>query len=165
MKNKFPLKLYAIKLFLFDLEGVLYQQDFNDINCFDAIEHSCSEFNKLELMFGIVTASSDNEFINKLKTIEGCIVLSSSFDKVTATDNFLAGQSFDYQNVFYMGDDLLDIPLLKKCGVSCAPNSSRREVKRAVTFLSQSEKCEEFLEELINYYGNLKETQINATRQ
>jgi 3-deoxy-D-manno-octulosonate 8-phosphate phosphatase (KDO 8-P phosphatase) len=164
MKNKFPIKLNAIKLFLFDLEGVLHQQDSSNINCFGAIEHACREFNKLGLMFGIVTAGSDNEFINKLKMIEGCIVLSASLDKVTATDNFLSGRSFNYQNVFYMGDDLLDIPLLKKCGVSCAPNSSRREVKRAVTFLSQSEKCEEFLEELINYCGKLKETQIYATK-
>ena len=153
MKNKFPIKLRTVKLFLFDLEGVLHQQEMSKANCFVSIEYACSEFNKLGLMFGIVTASIDNDFINKLKTIERCIVLSSSLDKVSATDNFLAEQALDYQNVFYMGDDLLDIPLLKKCGVSCAPKSARREVKRAVTFQSQSEKCEEFLEELINYCG------------
>jgi len=164
MKTKFPIKLNIIKLFLFDLEGVLLNQGSSNENCFEEIEQVCGEFNKLGLMFGIVTARTDDEFIKKLKTIDGCIVLSSSLDKVTATDNFLSGRSLDYQNVFYMGDDLLDISLLKKCGVSCAPNSARREVKRVVTFLSQSEKCEEFLKELINYCGKSKETQIYATK-
>lgn len=117
MKNKFPIKLGTIKLFLFDLEGVLHHKDSSNLNCLGAIELACRELNKLGRMFGIVTASSDNELINKLKMIVGCIVLSSSLDKVTATNNFLKSQSFDYQNVFYMGDDLLDIPLLKKCGV------------------------------------------------
>jgi 3-deoxy-D-manno-octulosonate 8-phosphate phosphatase (KDO 8-P phosphatase) len=164
MKNKLPEKLNTVKLFLFDLEGVLIQQGSCNENCFETIKHACSEFNNSGLMFGIVTARTDDEFIKKLKTIEGCIVLSGSLDKVSATDNFLAAQAIDYQNVFYMGDDLLDIPLLKKCGVSCAPQSARREVKRVVTFLSQSESCEEFLKELINYCGKSKETQIDATK-
>jgi 3-deoxy-D-manno-octulosonate 8-phosphate phosphatase (KDO 8-P phosphatase) len=164
MKTKFPIKLNTVKLFLFDLEGVLLQQGSCNENCFGAIENACLELNKSGLMFGIVTARVEDDFIKKLKTIDGCNVLSSSLDKVTATDKFIADKSLDYQNVFYMGDDLLDIPLLNKCGVSCAPNSSRREVKRAVNFLSQSEKCEEFLEELINYCGKSKETQINATK-
>lgn len=164
MKTKFPIKLNTVKIFLFDLEGVLHKQGMSNENCFEAIKHACSELNKLGLMFGIVTASTDDEFIKQLKTIKECIVLSSSIDKVSATDNFLAVQVIDYQNVFYMGDDLLDIQLLKKCGVSCAPKSARREVKREVTFLSQSESCEEFLNELINYCGKSKETQINATK-
>jgi 3-deoxy-D-manno-octulosonate 8-phosphate phosphatase (KDO 8-P phosphatase) len=164
MNNKFPAKISTVKLFLFDLEGVLLQKGSCNENCFETIQHICLELNKIGLKFGIVTARVEDDFIKKLKTIEGCIVLLSSIDKVSATDNFLAGQPLDYQNIFYMGDDLLDIPLLKKCGVSCAPKNARREVKRVVTFLSKSDNCDEFLEELINYCGKIKEKQINATK-
>ena len=164
MKNKFPIKISTIKLFLFDLDGVLLQPGSCNEDCFVTIKYACLNLNNSGLMFGIVTARGEDDFVNKLKTINGCIVLSSSLDKVTATDKFLAGQSLDYQNVFYMGDDLLDVPLLKKCGISCAPKSARREVKRVVTFLSKSENCEEFLEELINYCGKTKEKQIDATK-
>ena len=164
MNNEFPVKINTIKLFLFDLEGVLLQQGSCNENCFETIQHVCFELTNFGLKFGIVTARVEDDFIKKLKTIDGCIVLLSSIDKVSATDKFLAGQSLDYQNVFYMGDDLLDVPLLKKCGVSCAPKSARREVKRVVTFLSKSDNCEEYLEELINYYGKTKEKQIDATK-
>ena len=42
-----------------------------------------------------------------------------------------------------MGDDILDIPILKNAGISCCPQDAVQEVKKYVTmFLSKREVVE-----------------------
>jgi len=153
-----------IKIFFFDLEGVLMHNGVMEDNSIKAISNTCKIFNQLGLIFGIVTARKEDKLIKKLRAIEDCFVLSSSLDKVLETDKFLSSRSVNYKNVFYMGDDLLDIPLLKKCGVSCAPKNSRREVKRIVNFIAHSDKCEDLLNEIIGYYKKSKEQANRAAK-
>jgi 3-deoxy-D-manno-octulosonate 8-phosphate phosphatase (KDO 8-P phosphatase) len=164
MKDDILLKFENVKLFLFDLEGVLTHSDYPEEKCIELISNACLEFNKLELIFGIVTARKDDELIKKLKEIKGCNVLAAALDKVSAVDEFLKLNSLDYENVFYIGDDLLDIQLLKKSKVSAAPNSARREVKRVVNFILKSDKCEDLIQEIISAYINSKEKPSRATK-
>lgn len=164
MKSEVLLKFREIKLFLFDLEGVLLNNKMSVEKCFESISKACNDFNHLSLEFGIVTARSEDEFIKRLKSIDKCIVLAGSLAKVNMTDIFLRSHSINYQNVFYMGDDLLDIPLLQKCGLSCAPKSARREVKRAVSFTISADNCEETLNEIFNYLKKIKEPVSRATK-
>lgn len=164
MKSEVLSKIREIKLFLFDLEGVLLNGSMPIEKCFDSISKVCRDFNDLGIKFGIVTARSEDELIKKLKSIENCIVLAGSLAKVNMTDIFLRSHSINYKNVFYMGDDLLDIPLLQKCGLSCAPKGARREVKRAVSFTTSADNCEEMLNEIFNYLKKSKEPASRATK-
>ena len=104
--------------------------------------------------FGIVTSRND-ELVSKLKTHGDCIFLSASLNKVKMVDEMLKDKKVDYQNVFYIGDDLLDIPLLQKSGVSCVPRDGRREVKRVASFVSKSNSGE-VLQEIIDYFKESK---------
>lgn len=164
MKSDIVAKFGAVKVFLFDLEGVLIKNDTMSDQCFKDIKSASDEFQRLGVRFGIVTARKSDDLIAKLKTIDGLKVIASSLDKVSAAEKFLDSISLDYGNVFYMGDDLLDLPLLKKCGVSAAPLTSRREVRREVNFVSKSESCSELFNEIITYYLKSKETAKRATR-
>jgi len=132
--------------------------------CFESISKASIAFNQMDLKFGIVTARPEDEFIKKLKSIDNCIVLAGSLAKVNMTDTFLHSHSINYQNVFYMGDGILDIPLLQKCGLSCAPKSARREVKRAVSLSLNADNCEELLKEILSYYKKSKEPASRATK-
>ncbi|PKL82980.1 MAG: hypothetical protein CVV24_07335 [Ignavibacteriae bacterium HGW-Ignavibacteriae-3] len=164
MKIETLLKFRDVKFFLFDLEGVLLHNGASSEKCLSSIAAACRTLNELGCNFGIVTARDDDELIKSLKSIDGCHVLSGSVAKVSMTDLFLKSRSVDYKHVFYMGDELLDIPLLQKCGLSCAPKHARREVKRVVSFISSSEKCEELLMEIINHYKKSKEPAGRATQ-
>ena len=164
MKNDILLKFGDVKLFLFDLEGVLTHADYPHDKCIELISKACMEFNQLGLKFGIVTARKDDDLINKLKAIKDCNILAAAFDKVSAVNEFLKVNSLDYESVFYIGDDLLDIPLLSRCKVSAAPNSARREVKRVVNFIVKSDKCEDLIQEIINTFKNSKEKAGRATK-
>jgi 3-deoxy-D-manno-octulosonate 8-phosphate phosphatase (KDO 8-P phosphatase) len=164
MKNDVLAKLQDVKVFLFDLEGVLTHADVSKEKCSELIENVCKVFNQHGLIFGIVTAHCQDEFIKKLSAIENCFVLTSTLDKVSAVDNFLESKALNYEQVFYMGDDLLDIPLLKRCAVSAAPKTARREVKRIVNYISKSEKCEDLVFEIIDSYKESQETLKRANK-
>ncbi len=150
MKSEILTKIKEIKIFLFDLDGVLLNNNTTPDKLIDLLTAKIKEFNRHGLKFGILTAREDDDLINKLKSIENCYVIYSSLDKVSLADNFLASISVDYENVFFMGDDLLDIPLLKKCRLTSAPLNGRREVKRIVNFVAKSNDPDSILNEILS---------------
>jgi len=164
MQNEIEEKFRDLRIFLFDLDGVLMSESITQEKCFDEIKNAAGEFKSLDALFGIVTARQQNEYLTKLASIDNCLIFSSSIDKVSSTEKFLRERNIDYKNVFYIGDDLLDIPLLRKCGVSCAPKNAKREVKRSVSFVSKADNCVDLLNEIINLFKMSKEAARRATK-
>jgi 3-deoxy-D-manno-octulosonate 8-phosphate phosphatase (KDO 8-P phosphatase) len=164
MNSELLNKFREIKIFLFDLDGVLINTGESIEKCTNYVAKFCNDFKELGVMFGIVTARSNDVLIENLKSIENCYVLNGSLDKVSMADEFLSSKLILYKNVFYMGDSLLDIPLLQKCGLTCAPKSARREVKRTVSFSTNTDNCEELLKEIFTYYKKSKEPASRATK-
>jgi 3-deoxy-D-manno-octulosonate 8-phosphate phosphatase (KDO 8-P phosphatase) len=164
MKIELYAKLKQVKIFLFDLDGVLFNEGVNEQIFLHSIEAASNEFKNQNLIFGIITARIEDDLVCKLKNIAGCLIFPSSLDKVSKTAEFLNTQRVDFKNVFYMGDDLLDIPLLKKCGISAAPSNSRREVKRIVNFTIRANDCGEIFSEIFALYKKSKEMVSRATK-
>lgn len=64
------------------------------------------------------------------------IVTQGRMDKAVAYERILATHELDDQHVAYMGDDLLDLPVLRRVGLSAAPADAVDEVLRAVHWTS-----------------------------
>jgi 3-deoxy-D-manno-octulosonate 8-phosphate phosphatase (KDO 8-P phosphatase) len=54
-------------------------------------------------------------------------------EKASAFAEFLAAHSTAPEKVAYMGDDLLDLPVILRCGLSFAPSDAAPEVRERVT--------------------------------
>lgn len=59
-------------------------------------------------------------------------LLMDRSDKKPAFEEFLAAQKTTPGRVAYMGDDLLDLPVLLRCGLSFAPADAVPEVRERV---------------------------------
>jgi 3-deoxy-D-manno-octulosonate 8-phosphate phosphatase (KDO 8-P phosphatase) len=59
-------------------------------------------------------------------------LLMDRSDKKPAFEEFLATQKTTADRVAYMGDDLLDLPVLLRCGLSFAPADAVAEVRERV---------------------------------
>lgn len=57
-------------------------------------------------------------------------------DKTAFVSGLLQKKNIAWENVLYMGDDLPDIPLLGKAGVSACPADAVNEVKAMVKYIS-----------------------------
>ncbi len=124
-----------IKIFLFDLDGVLVLQNGkNEDEFLKLMQEFTFKLSKDNCFTGIITARSDDELTEKLSSIDNCKVVTASFNKVSKVEKIIKELNLDFENVLYIGDDMLDIPLLQKAGIAIAPSTARREVKRVVDF-------------------------------
>jgi 3-deoxy-D-manno-octulosonate 8-phosphate phosphatase (KDO 8-P phosphatase) len=57
-------------------------------------------------------------------------------DKAKFISELLAAKKIIWDEVLYMGDDMPDIPLLKKAGLSCCPADAVSEVKSLAKYIS-----------------------------
>lgn len=156
MIDKFG-RIKNISLLLFDLEGVLITDGDNAVEekikqCALLFAGFCETIKQYGLKAGIVTAGEDKNLLKDFEAIPGCVVLSSTIDKVSLVDELIEKLNIDYENIFYIGDDLLDIPLLAKVGFSAAPAHSRREVKRVVDYISPANNGKSLLEDITDLF-------------
>lgn len=57
--------------------------------------------------------------------------------KVEAAEQFLAECGASFEEVAFMGDDLVDVPLLEKVALAAAPSSAEEAVKALCAFVSE----------------------------
>ncbi len=153
-------RLKNIKLVLFDLDGVLLHNE-QDEERIKEITGALHDFGrrlaKYDMIVGILTARENDAITSQLEGAGNIRVLTSSLDKVSLAKKLLDEYNLECKNVFYIGDDLFDIPLLKNCAVSAAPPSARREVRRIVDYITETEKAESMLDELCTFLIKGKE--------
>lgn len=87
---------------------------------------------------GIITAR--NSRVVQLRAQELGIedLYQGSFNKMGAYDDVRKKYDVDHHEVAYMGDDLFDMPVLERVGLSAAPASARPEVKRKVDYVAEA---------------------------
>jgi 3-deoxy-D-manno-octulosonate 8-phosphate phosphatase (KDO 8-P phosphatase) len=66
------------------------------------------------------------------------IVVQGVADKLAGYEQILAAQGLTDDQVGYMGDDLHDLPVLRRAGFSAAPADAAPEVLAAVQWVSPS---------------------------
>lgn len=159
MFNKYK-KLKDIKIVLFDMEGVLLNteedRDTERLKFLaSSLEKLCNWLNEHNLKAAILTASDDHTMLEIFRTNTSCEILTSSIDKISIVDKLIEKYGIEYENIFYIGDDILDIPLLRKVGFSAAPNNSRREVKRIVDYISPAESGEALLDDIGSLFAKI----------
>lgn len=131
-ESDFSLKLNKIKIFMFDLDGVLLNNSDEIENLYLQMKNFCAILKKENHFTGIITARELDGFTSRLNKIDNCFVITASMNKYEMMKKKLEEYKIDFENLFYVGDDILDLPLLQKAGISCAPENARREVKRVV---------------------------------
>lgn len=160
MNKEILSKLKDISLFIFDLEGVLLNEHTPNELAFSKlisdVKKASIEFEKRKLHFAIITARSRDDLILELEKIPNCIVISSTIDKVSSAEKILKDLNLSCQNVFFIGDGILDIPLLKKCGLSAAPKTTKREVKREADLIINSSNSEGVFNEVFQLLNKVK---------
>jgi len=65
------------------------------------------------------------------------IVVQDGTDKAAGFDKILAAHPFAEDEIAYMGDDLLDLPVLRRVGLATAPADATAEVQVAAHWISR----------------------------
>ncbi len=143
-------KARLIKLILLDVDGVMTDGDITygtlsddgepvEIKSFDVHDgYGIVQAIQKGINVGIITAR--NSKLVQLRAEELGIkdVYQGSFNKLGAYDDVRKKYGVEENETAYMGDDLFDMPVLEKVGLSAAPASARPEVKRKVDYITNA---------------------------
>ncbi|HEY9167212.1 MAG TPA: HAD hydrolase family protein [Candidatus Kryptonia bacterium] len=138
-------KLKKIRMILLDVDGVLtdgaiiYGVDGLELKIFDSQDgYGITNAMKNGIRVGIITARK-SEVVQRRAADLGIVdIFQGSMDKVTPFEEIKKKFSLSGSETAYIGDDLLDLPLLQKVGFSAAPANAVRDIKMQVDYVAKA---------------------------
>lgn len=132
-----------IRLLLFDVDGVLtngvvyMHGDGSESKGFDIRDGAAMVWaQRAGLTVGWLSARSSTATTQRAAQLAIRLVVQGVTSKVDAFQRIVRDANMSEQAVAYMGDDLIDIPVLARAGLSAAPADAAPEVRDRVTWVS-----------------------------
>jgi 3-deoxy-D-manno-octulosonate 8-phosphate phosphatase (KDO 8-P phosphatase) len=90
------------------------------------------------LKVGLLSARSAAATTHRAAQLGITIVYQGVASKATAYDDILRQYGLTDADVAYMGDDVLDLPVLVRAGLSASPSDAVEEVRHRVDYVSRA---------------------------
>lgn len=88
------------------------------------------------LKVGLISGRPSDATMQRASQLEFDFVHQVSSSKLAAFDAVLASAHVPEEQVAYMGDDLIDVPLLKRAGLAAVPADAVSEAREAAHWVS-----------------------------
>lgn len=154
--NKATVKAARIKLVLFDVDGVLtdgkilLHADGTESKRFDIRDGTAVVWaQRAGLTVGFLSARSSASTAQRAAQLGVALLYQGVASKVEAYEQILDAMRLDDEQVAYMGDDLLDLPVLTRVGLSAAPADAAAGVATRVDWTSRARGGDGAARELI----------------
>lgn len=155
-----------IKLLIFDIDGVLtdskiiVSNDGNEFKNFDVKDGlGLVLVQKLGIKVAVITGKQSKIVQDRITSlgVEFEDIFQGQKNKIKAYETLKSKYNLDDQNIAYMGDDLPDLVLMNKVGLSATPADSIEIVKDYAGYICQKNggngAAREFCEYLIKQLG------------
>ncbi len=136
-------KLTKIKLILFDVDGVLcsgditYSDSGSEIKTFDVQDGMGVTLARLAgLKTGIITGRKSAVIERRAEELKIDYLSQGSFNKLPAFKKMVEESGIEESEICYIGDDILDLPILDRVGFSVAVANGREEVKADCDYIT-----------------------------
>ena len=136
-------KASRIRLLLFDVDGVLtdgtvvMHNDGTESKGFHIRDGAAIVFaQRAGLPVGLISARSSGATAHRAAQLAVRIVEQGVKSKLTTYEQIARDAKVSDEEIAYMGDDLLDLPVLARVGLSAAPADAASEVRDRVDWVS-----------------------------
>ena len=143
-KKNWKQRIQKIKLLIMDVDGVLtdgkiiYDSQGNEVKVFDAQDgYGIVFFQRAGFKTAIITARSSKVVTIRAKDLKINKVYQDACPKINAYNRLLREFKMTDEEVCYVGDDLVDIPILKKVGFSVGVPKAVAEVKEHAHYVTK----------------------------
>jgi len=145
-----------IKLVLFDVDGVLtdgkilLHADGTESKMFDIKDGTAIVWaQRLGLTIGFLSARTSAATTQRAAQLGITLLHQGVASKLDAYDQIADGLLLDDDQVAYMGDDILDLPVLSRVGLATAPADAAADVRARVHWVSRARGGDGAARELI----------------
>ena len=136
-------KAKKIKLLAFDVDGVMtdgsvtYDENGVEYKTFNVKDgHGIVRMNQSGFITAIITARNNGTVKHRAENLNITEIYQGQKYNLPALEEIMKKYGLTYENVSYMGDDIPDVCILEKVGLSCCPNDAVSEVKAICNFKS-----------------------------
>lgn len=166
----FAEKAKKIKLAVFDVDGVMTDgrlyflpdgTEFKTFNTLDGLGIKMLMQSGIET--AVITGRSSLVVENRIKNLGMHYYFQGREDKLTALNELLDQTAYSYEEIAYLGDDLPDLPVIKRVGIGMATANANDFVKKHALAVTQQSggkgAVREFCERILLARGQLEALQ------
>ncbi len=134
-----------IKLLLCDVDGVLtdgritYDSDGREITAFHIHDgYGLNRLREAGCLIGLISGRNSKAVETRARELHITMVHQGVEDKLTVYESVLAAHRMTDQQVAYIGDDLIDLPLFGRVGLAVAVASAQPAVRQAAHWITRN---------------------------
>jgi 3-deoxy-D-manno-octulosonate 8-phosphate phosphatase (KDO 8-P phosphatase) len=136
-------RLMKIRALLLDVEGVLTNSsvpailDATDARSFSARDKDAiRQAHGIGFRVGILTSSTSAIIAERARELAIHDVYQGSFNKLESYERFKSQYGYQDEEIAYVGDGILDIPVLKRVGFAAAPPAAHAHAKLTANYVA-----------------------------
>lgn len=159
-----------VRLAIFDVDGVLtdgrlyFLADGTEFKTFNTLDgHGIKMLMRSGVQTGIISGRQTPVVERRARGLGIPHVIQGREDKLVVLDQLLAGLDLQYDQVAYLGDDLPDLPVIRRVGLGMAVASADAFVRQHAHGVTQARGGEgaarEFCELIMRAQGTLEAAQ------
>ncbi len=126
----------AIRMLVFDVDGVLtdgslfYDNQGQEYKAFNSRDgHGIKMLRASGVETGIITGRTSQIVLHRARNLGISHIHQGAEDKLEAFDDLLRAAGLVPDQIAYMGDDVVDLPVLNRCGLAITVPDAPDEVK------------------------------------
>jgi len=134
-----------VRLMAFDVDGVLtdgtlyFSAQGDEMKAFNTLDgHGLKILANAGIVLAIITGRRSRAVEQRAENLGIGLLLQGIEDKRAAMGNLLAEHAMSFTDAGYMGDDVVDLPLLRACGFSASVPSGHALVRSHVDYLTRA---------------------------
>ncbi len=133
-----------IKLLLLDVDGVMtdggivMNHEGEEIKRFDVRDgHGIRLLMSAGVQVGLVTGRSSRVVTHRAKDLGIRLVYQKAYNKLVAYQKIKTKTGLSDPEIAYVGDDIVDLPVLRRVGLAMAVKGAEENVKRRVDYVTK----------------------------
>ena len=137
--------IQKVHMLVMDVDGVLTEggivlgegdQEFKVFNVQDGMGITLARMGGLKV--GIITGRRSQSVERRARELHFDVLYQGVANKLDAYNAMLKENHFLDENICYVGDDLLDIPVMERSGFAVAVANAREEVKKCADYVTEA---------------------------
>lgn len=147
-----------IRAILFDIDGVLTDGSITldangeEIKSFNVRDGQLIHFMQSQgFIFGAISGRKSNSLIARMNELNIDFCRFGELNKFSCFQEFLNKYNLTSSEVVFIGDDVIDVEILKSVEFSFAPADATEHVKRVASLITKSKGGKGVLREVIEY--------------